>query len=188
LVDAKIYSTLRAQYPFPEEVASGCFCEIVDGLRFEHRELNVQGGFMTDVKSVRILMVVAASTALACSTYATAQTTRAAQAEQMRSAIVNHPNTIKQLGLDDQSIGLSSEQRSEIDRIVDIYLAEQDALRAKHPVTPGTPATAEMREALQASQAKLNLSIGKLLNADQRQAWASKRQAQMAQRFTPGGR
>ena len=98
------------------------------------------------------------------------------------SAFNNRPNTIKRMGLGDERIGLTSEQKTEVDKIVDAYLVEQNALRMKYPAIPGKSPSPEGIKAREAARIKMSASLGKVLSAEQRKTWETTRQADLAAR------
>lgn len=89
---------------------------------------------------------------------------------------ISRPTAIKQLGLADQRLGLTLEQRTAIDKIVDAYLAEQDELSIKYPARPGTPPDPEGVMARAEARARMSARIVEILSAEQRKTWAVTRQ------------
>jgi Spy/CpxP family protein refolding chaperone len=91
--------------------------------------------------------------------------------------------TIQRMGLDDPALKLSDAQKGQIDKIMDGYVAEQATLRAKYPMTQGSPPSQDMMTAMRTSRDNLNAAVGKVLNDSQRATW----EATMAARRPPGG-
>jgi hypothetical protein len=96
---------------------------------------------------------------------------------------VDAPTMIKRLALDDPALKLSGDQQKQIDKLMEGYIAEQAQLRAKYPMTPGTPPGQDMMTAMRGSRENLNTAVGKVLNDSQRSTW----QAAMAARRPPMG-
>jgi len=88
-----------------------------------------------------------------------------------RIGVIDRPLILKQVGLDEQAVGLTSEQKSQVDQIVDTFLAEDKALHEKYPVTPGVAPTPEALAARLAARKKMSNALRKVLTADQRKAW-----------------
>lgn len=95
---------------------------------------------------------------------------------------VDHLSTIQRLGLGDPALKLSARQRAEIDNIIGVYVAEQQTLAAKQPITPGTRPSEESIAARRAAFDQLSLAVGNVLNSEQRGLWQNaqaQRQAQL---------
>ena len=77
----------------------------------------------------------------------------------------------QRLALDAAGLNLSADQKAQIDKLVDAYIAEQGKLRAQHPMTPGTPPSQEMMTAMRSARENLNAAVGKVMNDKQRSTW-----------------
>jgi hypothetical protein len=95
---------------------------------------------------------------------------------------VDRPTMIQRLALDDAALKLTAAQQTQIDKLVDGFIAEQGKLREKNPMTPGSPPNPEMMTAMRAAREGLNTEVGKVLNDGQRTTW----QAAMAARRPAG--
>jgi Spy/CpxP family protein refolding chaperone len=89
----------------------------------------------------------------------------------------------QRLALDAEGLNLTAAQKSQIDKLVDDYIAGQNKLREKYPMTPGTPPSPEMMTAMRAAREELNAAVGKVMNDAQRKTW----EAAMAARRPPMG-
>lgn len=87
--------------------------------------------------------------------------------------------TIMQQGLNSSSLNLTTAQKAEINKIVDVFVAELIVLNKEHPVEPGKPATPAAIQTRQSAVGKLNTALGKVMNQEQRRTWES---AQAARR------
>ncbi len=99
----------------------------------------------------------------------------------------DRPGTIERMGLNDPALKLTAAQKTEIDKIIDGHLAEQKALAAKYPMTPGSPPGQEAMQARRAARDNLNTALGKVLNDEQRKAWEAAQAARRPQMGGPAG-
>jgi Spy/CpxP family protein refolding chaperone len=89
----------------------------------------------------------------------------------------------KRLALDAEGLNLTAAQKTQIDKIVDDYIVEQGKLRAKFPMTQGSPPSQEAMTAMRGARENLNTAVGKVMNEGQRKTW----EAAMAARRPPMG-
>jgi hypothetical protein len=61
------------------------------------------------------------------------------------------------------------------------YLAEQEALREKYPVTPGTRSSPKAAKGFRDAQAKMSAGLARVLTTDQKKAIQASQEARMAQ-------
>jgi hypothetical protein len=101
----------------------------------------------------------------------------------MMGGPVDRPAMIQRLALDDATLKLTAVQKTQIDKLVDDFVAEQAKMREKHPMTQGSPPDPEMMTAMRAARDGLNAAVGKVLTDAQRTTW----QAAMAARRPMGG-
>jgi Spy/CpxP family protein refolding chaperone len=143
------------------------------------------GGFMIGSKFKKILTAAAASAVVMGSATAFAQAPGGGPPPGggMMRGPMDRPTMISRLGLDDAALKLSDAQKGQIDKLVDGYIAEQATMRAKYPMTPGSPPSQDMMTAMRSSRENLNTAVGKVLNDSQRATW----EAGMAARRPPGG-
>jgi Spy/CpxP family protein refolding chaperone len=99
----------------------------------------------------------------------------------------DRPGTIERLGLNDPALKLTAAQKTEIDKIVDAYLAEQKVLAEKYPMTPGSPPSQEAMQIRRTARENLNTALGKVLNDEQRKSWEAAQAARRPQMGGPGG-
>lgn len=99
----------------------------------------------------------------------------------------DRPTTIERMGLNDPALKLTAAQKSEIDKIVDGYLAEQKTLAEKYPMTPGSPPGQDAMQARRTARDNLNTALGKVLNDEQRKSWEAAQAARRPQMGGPGG-
>jgi len=99
----------------------------------------------------------------------------------------DRPGTIERMGLNDPALKLTAAQKTEIDKIIDAYLADQKALAAKYPMTPGSPPGQEAMQARRTARDNLNTALGKVLNDEQRKSWETAQAARRPQMGGPAG-
>lgn len=81
------------------------------------------------------------------------------------------------------SLKLSPAQKTQIDKIADVYVAESTTLSGKYPMTPGSPPSQEAMAARMKSREGFTAAVNQVLNDEQKKTW----QAAQASRRPPGG-
>jgi hypothetical protein len=89
----------------------------------------------------------------------------------------DRPTTIERQGLNDPALNLTAAQKTEIDKVVDGYLASQKTLAEKYPMTPGSPPSADAMAARTKAREDFTAALGKVLNDAQRKTWEAARAA-----------
>lgn len=104
----------------------------------------------------------------------------------MGMGAADRPTTIERMRLNDASLNLTAAQKTQIDKIVDDYVAEQRTLNEKYPMAQGSPPSQEAMTARNASRDKMNAAVGKVLDEKQRAALTAAQAAARPQ-GGPGG-
>jgi hypothetical protein len=102
-------------------------------------------------------------------------------------APADRPTTIQRQGLNDPALNLTAAQKTEIDKIVDAYLAEQKTLAEKYPMTPGTPPSADAQAARTKAREGFTAALGKVLTDAQRKTWEARPRGGPGGMGGPGG-
>ncbi len=87
------------------------------------------------------------------------------------AASAGRPTTLQRQGLDDPALKLSGVQKTQIDTLFDGYMAEQNALGEKYPMTPGAPPSAEVTVARAKLREQFTAAVIKVLDDSQRKTW-----------------
>lgn len=87
--------------------------------------------------------------------------------------------TMKEQHLDNTALSLTAAQRSEIEKIVTAYSAEQVASNAKNPIANDARSNQAVLATRQAARTNMTIAIGRVLNEGQRKTWTSSKSARL---------
>jgi hypothetical protein len=79
--------------------------------------------------------------------------------------------TIQQSGVNNYALRLSTEQKAEISKIIDAFVAELLVLQVSDPIEQGKRVPAAAVDKRQVAVGKLNSAVTKLMSTDQRKTW-----------------
>ncbi len=131
----------------------------------------------------KTLLGVTAAFTMMC---ADAQTPRKAPALPSIESFALHPSkdpdqlrtvTILQSGLNNSALNLSTAQKAEVDKIVDQFVKELLVLGETHPIEQGKRMSSAALERRQMAVGKLNASVNRIMNAEQRKTWENDKTA-----------
>jgi hypothetical protein len=83
---------------------------------------------------------------------------------------------IQRQGLGDAALKLTDAQKASIDKLAEKFAADQTALTAKYPMTPGTPPGPEAQAARTKLRDDFTAEVNKVLNDEQKKTWAARPQ------------
>lgn len=93
----------------------------------------------------------------------------------------------QRLALDAEGLNLTADQKGQIDKLLDAYMAERE--KARGQMTPGSPPSQEAMGQMRAAREKLNADVGNVMSAEQRKTWEAAMAARRPARGAggPGG-